>query len=907
MTLLDRWQARVLGLASWLVPKDERDDWRREWDGELAALGERVDGWPTQRRRLARSALWVALNDALWLRLHPRHPRSRRPLRRRPLTLHPVPEGPPHGGGPSLWNDVVFGLRRLRRAPGFAAMVVVFLGLSIASTTTVFSFVRAIVLEPLAYSEADRLVRVLGFEPTQGQEDWLSMTEVLMLEEEASSLEAVAHSTVFPASLTTPDGRTRVQRGFVSPNYFELLGVPAHHGRLLRGDDGDLSAVVLGYDYWRRHWQGDRSIVGQRLTVDDAPYTVVGIASPETYTHDFSVTPADLWLRLPPPRADDDLDFRIFTALARLDVDHSLDAARAELFGLQERLATRRPDVYGGWQLAVRPLKETVVGGSGRPLLLIFAALGLLALAICANLASLVTARLLGRRSELAIHLALGGRSSAIARQLAIEGLLLSLVGGLLGLALASWALGMRPLWEVLDLPRAAEVQLGWPALVFALLATVSMTLLFSWLPALFTMRAGARDHGLAQRLRSSGRWNSSRVGWMRNGLIVAQVAIALPLLVGAGLLTRSLLELRHTDLGYHPEALVGVRVSLPLERSTPLTRRAEAFESILTELRGLPGVEGAAATLQMPLVLEQQDRTRFSIVGRHDPDDGERPRALYQLVSPGYFDTLGTRLLAGRDFDSRDHGENEPVVLISEALARRHFPDRSPLGERLDLELQLVDETTTRTIVGVIADLSQLGPAATVEPMVFVPHAQVGWPSMGIVVRLTGPLAPVLEGLRSDLAEREPRAIVEPPRAFTDRLDALLGPYRTSAILVAALALFTAALGLLGLYGLLSYDVAQTGREIAIRMALGASRRTIRWRLLTRATLLVASGSLLGTLLALWLVRLLRSVVHGLPTVAASDLVALAVTLALTTCLASWLPAVRAGRIAPAETLRGE
>ena len=894
MTLLGQVQTILLRLAERFVPADQRSDWRREWNGEIAALAERVAGWPKQRRRLARRVLSLAWRDALWLRLHPSRA-AERPIH----ALH-APLAKDVGLLPNLGRDVKFGIRRLRRSPGFAVVIFSFLSLSIAATTAVFALVHSIVVEPLTYTDADRLVRIVGFDTGEGQKDWMSMKEVDLLRDQARTFRRVGHSTTFPATWSSHDGRRRIQRGFVSAEYFALLGVPALHGRLLGSAEDDRSAAVLSHEFWQREWQADPAVVGRSVVIDDTSYTIIGIASPATYTHDFSTPSADIWLRFGPPRPGDDRDFRIFTAIGRLDAHQNLETARAEVATLGSRLASQEPTVYGGWQLRVEPLKETVVAGAARPLILLFFCLGLLLLGICANLANIVLARLLGRRNEVLIHLALGGDTTAIARQLAIEGALLSLLGGAAGLLLARWGVASLPRWLSFDLPRAQEISFGWQGPVFALGVTVLMTLLYAWLPA----QVGTRD-GLGRGLRAR-RSTHAGAKRLRGLMISAQVAVALPLLIVAGLLAASLADLRDTDLGWQVEDLAGLRISVPFQQYPETEQRERFFADLIDSVASRPNVRHAAATLQMPLVVHQADRSRFRIVDREaSPEDA--PRALLQVVTPNYFATLGTSLAEGRDFGSEDRPDGVPVVIINRELQRRYFGEQSPLGRQIDVELSIAGEPTLRTVVGVVGDIAQLGPAAPIEPMVFLPHSQVAWPSMTVVVRSAAPLQPILRQLREAAMIAEPAATVEPPVYPTIALRGLLGPFRSASVLAAAFAVFAASLALLGLYGLLSYDVQQARRDCAIRKAVGASRAAIRRRFLIRAATLVAAGTAVGLAVSWLAARSLAATVDVIPPFDLGLFLAVPIGLAAVGAAAAWFPACRAARASTASLLRSD
>lgn len=902
MSALERRDRWLMALAGRLVPAGQRESWQREWEGELGALAQRSAAWPGPGRRRLRSAVRVALRDALWLRFHPQRADAQgRPLRQASLSLHAPLDEPGQSAVDALARDLLFGLRRLRRSPGYALSAIAFLATAIAATTTVFVLLHAIVLRPLPYSAADRLLRVVGFDIGEGQEDWLSLAEYEALRTGGTTFEAVAYSTVFPAMWERQGGRARLQRAFVSPSYFGMLGARAHRGRFLTEAIEDDASIVVSHAFWRRHGPSGDAALGRPLTLDGETYTIVGVAGPDMYTHELAGLEADVWLIWPRARPMDDLDFRIFTGVARVAEGRSIEEARAEVGQLASVLADENQAVYGGWRMAVAPLRDTVVGTSRRSLLLTFGALGLLMLGMCANLANLVLVRLLGRRGELAIHRALGGRRRIVARQLAIESAILAAASGLAGCGLASLAIRHLPAWLPFDLPRLAEVKLDPQSVGFALMLTVVAAGLSGILPAWI----GARG-ALATDLRANGRRSTRRVGWLRSGSIVAQIAVALPLLVAAGLLVRSLLHLREVDLGLRPSGVVAARVSVGFDQYPEPADRAALFASLLDGLRARPGVEAAGALLQAPLVADQQDRTRFAIGGLPLALEHEKPRALLQIVAPGSFDALGTRLLAGRDFDATDRLAAAPVALVSASLVARHFSGLDPLGRTITSEVNIAGEAATRTVIGVVEDMAHLGPTSPPEPMIYLPHAQVSWPSMAVVVRTAGPLELAVRALRSEVIDHDPTAVIETAHGLSDALRDQLATPRAAAALLAAFAAVATALSLLGLYGLLSYDVAQAEHEVAIRMAIGATGGAIRRRLLARSAGLLAAGLAIGLVLAAVAARGLRAVVFGLPGFDVVSFALAAVTLLAVAFAVSLLPAARASRTSPATALRG-
>ncbi|HXV60211.1 MAG TPA: ABC transporter permease, partial [Vicinamibacteria bacterium] len=613
-------------------------------------------------------------------------------------------------------KHVVVAIRRIVNTKAFSVVVVLTLALGVGAVTAAFTLVESVLLRPLPYDAPESLVRVLAFDRDEGQAEWLSWAEATGLRTESAALEGVAVSTVFPATLRTDEGSERLERAFVSDNYFPLLGVEPVVGSLFL--EGEERQVLISRRLWRQRWSGSLDVLGRTLELDGGLYTVTGVLPDTVYTHDLGSTPADLWLPSPIDRLTADPHFRIFTVIARLSPGATRDRVREELQALQRRLAAEAPDVYDGWDAQVDSLHASLVGEADQGLFLLLGAVCLILLIATVNLANLMTSRFLGRRREIATRLALGDSSTGILRDATLEGGILAACGGALGTLLAVGSLRLLPYLLPFTLPREAEVAADPRMIATGLVSAAIATVLFALLPALGVVKSNS-----ATALRHGGRAVAGDGGRARGFVVAAQVALSIPLLVGAGLLTQSLFQLSQRHLGMQPDGLVSVRVSVPASLYREAIDRAQFFRQLLDTLRALPGVESAGATLQVPLVAHQADRTRFRFVEGPEVLAAERPRALLQVVSEGYFETLGTRVIEGRPFDSRDDASADPVMIVSAELARRERTGRSPLGLHVETELTISpDEPNVRRIIGVVEDIPHFGPRFEAEPQIFVP-----------------------------------------------------------------------------------------------------------------------------------------------------------------------------------------
>jgi putative ABC transport system permease protein len=907
-----RWPASIpsgvrrrLGLARRLVPASRRAAWTAEWSGELAALEERL----VRQAPLAtawRSAARAALRDALWLRLHHSGDATLpagRPWASALLAAELEPRA--RGGGLSgrlerLAVPFRFALRRLVRTPAFSLLVVGVLAGSIGALAAIASLVGSTLVRPLPYHQPDELVRVTAWHPREGRDEWLSLAQIAAWEEGSRAARGVAWSTAFPALWEHEEGRENVQHALVSAGYFELLGVRPSAGRLFDGED-DAPVAVLGHRFWRDRFGADPEIAGRTLRIDGRVYEIVGVAPATAYTHDRAATvalpAADVWIAVGAERrARIHQDRRLFTAILRLAPGADVDQLAAELLTLQQPLAERAPAVYADWSLDVRSLAETLTGASRRPLALLLAAVSLLLIVVVANVGNLLLARFLDRRAELALHLALGGRRGAVAAQAACESLLLAVAGAALGLLLAALAIDRLPRWLPLDLARAPEVGLDPGPIAIALLAGLAGTVLLGFLPARLSLRG---DLGAELRGARSG----DRRTRLRAALLVGQVAVTLPLLLGAGLLTRSLLALERGDPGLRADGLWTVRLTLP-HASFDTATSWGYFQRLLEEIRAVPGVRAAGGSVQVPFLAHDQDRTSFTVHGRAPGD--ELPSAMLQVVTPGTFEALGTALLEGRVFDARDTADAAAVAVVNDELVRRVFGGRSPLGRTLEHELSLLPGSpTVREIVGVVEDVPQLGPAAPLEPQIYLPHTQMAWFALGLLLRVEGSPLPVLDQVKRLAVELEPEIVIDQVGELAAaRRDTLAQP-RSSALLLGLFAAAATVIAGLGLYALLRYQVSARTRELSLRLALGATQAELSRGVVGRGLGMVALGLALGAVIG---AAPMRWLVRSLPGAGGLDpwsLLAAAAVLPLVAVLAAWLPARRAARVDPAGLLR--
>ncbi len=805
----------------------------------------------------------------------------------------------------ALGQDARLAGRALRREPAFALVAVVTLALGIGATTAIFSVVEAVLLRPLPFPEGDRIVLVgeVGPKAAPGERaGTVSFPNFDDWRRGARSLEAMALFNEWSPSLTGAGEPARLRGALVTAGVFDALRVAPALGRpILPADNvpGAAPVAVLSDAFWRRRFGADPSVVGRALTTNGVPRTVVG------------VLPAGL---RPPGALDAELwgnnyfdstdtrGARYLSAIARLAPGATLEGARAELRAIAARLSAAYPENDAGWSAAVTPLREAVAGDARRPLLLLLGASGLVLLVACANLSNLLIARGLARGREFALRAALGAGRWRVLRQVLVESTALALCGAAAGLALA--ALGVRAALRLApEAVRAQPVSVDPAVLGFALAVTVVTGVLAGLAPA---WRAARADPQAA--LKGGGRGTTDGAGLRaRDALAVTQLALALALLAGAGLLVKSLVRLQRVDPGVRAEGVLALSLNLPTAKY-PRDALPRTVERLVAAASAVPGVRSAAVTSILPFAAGW-DRVGVDVYGRprgHENGGAVMLEADRYIVTPAYFRTLGIPLRAGRLLAAADDGGGRSplVVLVDEVFARRLAPNGSPIGLRVS-----TGDGEWRTVVGVVGHVRHYGLEVPSGGQIYLPQAQVPWRWLGLVVRADPRVAPasLAPGLRAAVRALDP----DQPVFGVTTLDAMLAelgaPRRFVLVLLGAFAGVALLLAGVGLYGVVAYGVARRARELGVRVTLGATPAAIRRAVVGRGVRLALAGAALGTLGALAGGRLLVGALFGVRPADPGVLAGVAALLVAAAALASWVPARRATRVDPAVVLRGE
>ena len=810
----------------------------------------------------------------------------------------------------SVARDVRFALRSLGRTPGLAVALVLTLALGIGATTAIFSVVRGVLLRPLPYTDPDRLVRIWEVSPRGDTHNVVSPGNYASWRERAKSFAVIgAHRSPYGVSLVGTGEPIRVMATDLTPSAMQALGTRAALGRTFTPDDarGDGQTVVLSHAFWERRFGGEPGIIGRQVRLDDVSFTVVGVM-PRGF--EFPSAVVDLWRPVPDAQINaDEWRSHNWLVIARLAPGATLEQASVEMRTIASALSHEIPQYMTGWGSNVVSLGEDLVA-SVRPLLIVLLGGATLLLVVaCANIANLLLARALGRQREIAVRGALGAGRGRIARQLMTESLVIALAGGVVGIAaavvLTRGLVAMAPP----DIPRLSAVEIDATVLAFALAASIASGLLFGLAPvARLVMSHRFRGESLQSTLRSSGdRSGSARTGHARSALLVAELAISLVLLTGAGLLLRSAVNLSSIDYGYRPEGLVTAGLDLPRVRYDGSARHTAFYELLMDHVRQLPGVAGVATTSE-ELGTTASMTFSFAIEGRPstNPSGREDPQPL-RAVAGDYFRTMGIPVRRGRLFTTADDADAPPVVIVNESLARTLWSDRDPVGTRVSFTGA---SGPWLEIVGVVGDTRANAADAPPLPALYVPFAQKRWPWLSwstLVVRTTAgtdshALTAALRKAVWDIDAQLPiQRIATAPELYRESV----ARRRFATGLTAMFAAAALALGMVGMYGVLSYGVMQRRREFGIRLALGARAEQVTRVVVREALTLALIAVIVGMLGASGLTRLLADLLFEVSPTDPATFAAVAVLVALVALAASWVPARRATRIDPASTIR--
>ncbi len=801
--------------------------------------------------------------------------------------------------------DIRHALRTLARHPGFTAVAAGTLALGIGATTALFSVANAVLIRSLPYPAPDELVVIWEqdrTDPSTGPGGEVSVPNFRDLRGAATRLEAAAQYTRTNLTLSGLDATAElVPGGAVSAELFDVFGATPILGRTFTAEEqryGGPDAVVVSESFWRGRLGGDPSVLGTTLMIAGAPHPIVGIA-PAGFAFPDG---ARLWV---PIQNNDEGCGRgcvIFNAVGRLADHATLEGAREELESVAVRLEAEHPDTNTNTTFAVAPLRDLVVGDVRRALWVLFGAVGMVLLIACANVANLILVRGEGRRTELAVRSALGADRGRLVREIMVENTLIVAVGGAVGLVLA-WS-GMRLLLRLApaDLPRLDEVTLDPATLLFGVGVMAVTVLVFGLAPAI---RLGSRAPAAALG-GSRGALGARGERRLRSGVLVAEIALSVMLLLGAGLMVRSLARMQAVELGLETDDVAMFRISLPSARYPDADTRVRFVDGLTARLEAIPGVRAVIPVVGPPLG-DVDLVSGFTRVDRPEPAAGEGPTARYRAVGAGAFQLLGVEVTRGREFRPSDRHDAPPVAMVNETAARRYWPGEDPIGKRMDLQISVgYPESQPRTIVGVVADFRD-NVAGPPGPEMYVPYDQAGASFPHMLLALDGPHSAALREARSAIAALDPQLPMIGATTLDEQVARELAAPRFYMLLLGLFALLAVALAAVGIYGVVAYAVVQRTGEIGMRMALGARVAQVIRLVVWEGALPALLGLGIGLLGALALGRVIAGILFQTAPTDPVTYMAAAGLLLLVVLAATALPAARAARIPPADALRSE
>lgn len=809
------------------------------------------------------------------------------------------------------WQDLRFGYRTLRRNPGFSAVAVMTLALGIGANAAIFSVVNAVLLRPLPWRDPDRAVMIwsrwVSFDKT-----WVASGEVVDYRRRSRTLSEVAAWGEGPVNLTGDGEPERVAAAAVTANLFSTLGVAPIVGRTFTPAEdvpNGPDLVVLGFGLWNRRYAADTSIVGRSILIDGRPHQVLGVMPPDFVlpTDYHNPQPSQLWVPLGMDPASTDHGSHGLYAAGRLAPGATVEQAAAELHDIARAMTNEGLyPVQMQFDTVAVSLPDEVVGSVRRAIWLLFGAVGFLLLIACANVANLLLARAEARQREIAVRSALGAGGLRVVRQLLTESVLLAAVSGIAGLALAWIAVRFLAWWNPASIPRVAGVSLDSAVLAFTAVVALVTSVLFSLAPALRALRTDLTDS--LKDGGSNASAGSSRQRF-RNALVVVEMALAVVLLVGAGLTLRSLWALQRVPLGFDPAGVLTMRLALPGASYERPEQVVSFYQQLLDHVRQLPGVRAAGAARSLPLGSTIGD---FGLqVDGYEPPPGTNPKGDWQIVTDGYLEAMGERLIRGRAIARGDTTDGMLVALINEEMARRYWPGKDPIGGRFKIGVN--PQRPWVTVVGIVAGVRHNGITDAIKEKFYVPHTQwhrsVGNPIRGmtLVVRTTGDPAALAGPVRRAVRALDANLPVAEVRTMSDVVDATLSTPAFTGILLATFAALALVLSAIGIYGVLSYLVSRRTREIGIRVAIGARQRDVVQLILRSGLLLSIAGIAVGMGLAAWASQLMHGLLYDVSPADPLTFTIVGLTLVLVALAASVVPAWRATRVDPVIALKSE
>jgi putative ABC transport system permease protein len=809
----------------------------------------------------------------------------------------------------TLLHDVRFGARMLRKSPGLTATAIFALALGVGVNTAIFSVVDAVLLRPLPYAEPGRLVSVAGTNARRpGEPLPVSYPNFADWRGQATAFERLAAYDPTDFNLVAGGRPERVKGAVVTSDLFALLGAGPQLGRQFTAEEdvpGAAPAVILSHGLWQRQFGGDPAAVGRALPVGGRPANIVGVM-PSGFAFPPGAEPAELWA----PMSFNETyiaerNMHNLGVVGRLAAGATVEQARAEMEAVAARLAEQYPASNGGWGARVVPLQEHLVGNVRPALLMLLGAVAFVLLIACANVANLLLARASSRRKEMAVRAALGAGRWRVARGLLVESVMLALAAGALGLLLAFWGTDLLVALGPGDLPRIGEVALDERVLLFTLAVSLLTGVGFGLAPAAQASRAD-----LVDALKEGGSNPSARPGGrLRGALVVSEIALALVLLVGAGLLVRSFARLLEVDPGFRPEGVVTMQLQLSDASYAENHQVVSFYDRLLERARGLPGVVEAGLVTTVPLGKGAMALT-YDVEGRPPAPPNERTSASFDVASPGYFRAMNIPLVRGRTFTDADREGSPAVVIVSETMARRAWPGEDPLGKRITMGASASGPPPpSREVVGVVGDVKHGGLEAEVKEAIYAPYGQVPWPNVTLVARTEADPDATAVAMRAAVRGVSPDQPVYNVRVMEQVVAESVAKPRLYASLLGLFAGLALLLSAMGIYAVMSYTVTQRAHEIGIRMALGARPGDVLRLVVGHGMRLTLVGVAIGLAAAFGLARLLASLsaslLFGVSATDPATFGGIALLLAGVALLACWLPARRAARVDPLVALR--
>ena len=869
------WLIAVVGV---IVPRRLRADWRQEWEAELRsremllAEWDRLD-WGAKLDLLRRSlgAFW----DALLLQ---------------PKRLED-----------EMFQDMRFGARMLLKAPSFMSAAILSLAIGIGATSAIFGVVNGVALRPLPYREPERLVRLWQNKVIAGVTGIpVSEGNVNVWRKQAQSFETVAVFFSTVSVITGEDEPEQIPGARVSHDLLPMLGYQPAIGRHFLPEEnrpGAANVVILSHNLWRRRFGGDPAILGRSITLDHTnQFTVIGVMPPEASFPDKT----EFWT---PEKvtATDRHNIRRLSVLARLKPGVTPQTAQNEVSQINGQLKQRMPDDYEGWETELQPLLDSIVGKVRNSLLVLFGAVGFVLLIACANVANLLMARASVRQKEMAMRAALGASRLRLIRQLLTESVMLALLGGAGGLALAHWAVKALIALNPPDVPRLAQVNMDGRVLAFTFFTTLLVGIIFGLAPALHSskpdlnnaLKDGAASAGVGRR-------RFRRFGF-RDLMVVMQTALAVVLLAGAGLLIKSFVKLRQIELGFTPTNAISLRLSPPFSKFPKDYKRADYYRRMMDSLKTMPGVEAVAVATGAPTTGAYMNAT-ILIAERTEPDNAEAQRAFVSVVSPDYFRAIGNPLKQGRLFTDDDNESSPLVAIINETMARTYFNGTNPVGQRIFFG---GESDKQMEIVGVTADVKQFGLDQENKPGLYQPYRQNDVSSLNLIVRTSAEPAAIIPALRRRILSEDKFTAITRVRTLDELVSDSVAQPRFYTLLLAIFAAIALALAAVGVYGVMAYSVSQRTHEIGVRMALGAEAGMILRLVIGRGLTLILAGVAVGLAGAFALTRLMSGLLFSVSATDPAVFAAISLTLIAVALAACVSPARKATRIDPMVALR--